>query len=455
MMQAMQQHHEATSIRRAASAGDYLTVHGGRPLVGEVSIRGAKNSLPKVMVATLLTSEPCVIRNVAAIQDVDVVSEMLTALGGTVAETAPGTLTISMAGLEQPELGAMKPFAGRSRIPMLFCGPLLARFGEAEVPGLGGCRIGPRPVNFHINALKSFGAAAHTSKELTFLRAPKLAGCKIRLDYPSVGATEQVLLTAVLAEGVTELSNAAIEPEIVDLVCVLQKMGAIISLDNNRVITVVGVPRLGGFDHAVMPDRLEAASWACAAAATDGKIFVRHARQLDMITFLNKFRQIGGEFEIGSDGIEFWRGKAGLRSTVIETDVHPGFMTDWQQPFLIALTQAEGVSVVHETVYEDRFGYITALNEMGAQIQLYRECLGGIACRFGQQNHLHSAVIAGPRKLTAANITIPDLRAGFTYVIAALAAQGTSNVFNVGIIRRGYEDFFNKLRALGAGIETP
>jgi UDP-N-acetylglucosamine 1-carboxyvinyltransferase len=279
-----------------------------------------------------------------------------------------------------------------------------------------------------------------------------LAGCKTSLEYPSVGATEQVLLSAVLAEGVTELSNAAVEPEIIDLIAVLQKMGAIISVDTDRQITVIGVERLRGFDHAAMPDRLEVASWACAAAATGGRVFVRNARQLDMMTFLNKYRQIGGDFEVSEEGIAFWRAGDFLHSIALETDVHPGFMTDWQQPFVVALTQAAGVSVVHETVYEDRFGYVSALNQMGAQIQLYRECLGSRHCRFGQRNYLHSAVVVGPIRLRAAETTVPDLRGGFSYVIAALVAEGVSTIRNARVIWRGYEDFSSKLQGLGAEV---
>jgi len=256
----------------------------------------------------------------------------------------------------------------------------------------------------------------------------------------------------VLAEGVTELSNAAVEPEIMDLIMVLQKMGAIISVDVDRVIKIVGVKQLRGFDHTAIPDRLEAASWACAAVATNGRIYVRNAQQFPMMTFLNRFRQIGGDFRVDEHGIEFWRAGGRLRSTAVETDVYPGFSTDYQQPFVIALTQADGVSIVHETVYEDRFGYVDALQRMGAQIQLYRECLGGLRCRFGQRNYKHSAVIVGPTRLRGADIEIPDLRAGFSYLIAALAAEGESRIANTRIIERGYENITAKLLALGADL---
>lgn len=429
-----------------------MLLRGGRPLEGEVTLRGAKNALPKIMVASLLTKERCTLRNVAKIADVAIISDMIRALGGEVTSPEPGVLELCARDIAPMQRSVLKEFSGKSRIPILTCGPLLARFGSAPVPSLGGCRIGSRPVDFHVRALQEMGAELHDPEHDTYLTCERLQGNKIRLDYPSVGATEQVILASVRAEGVTELSNAANEPEIMDLIMVLQKMGAIISVDVDRVITIVGVRELRGFDHAAMPDRLEAASWASAAIATGGRIFVRNAKQFHMMTFLNRYRQIGGDFRVRDEGIEFWRAGERLRSTALETDVHPGFTTDYQQPFVIALTQAEGVSIVHETVYEQRFGYVEALNRMGAKIQLYRECLGGLKCRFGQRNYKHSAVVVGPTPLHGAEIEIPDLRAGFSYVIAALAAEGESRVTNTQLIERGYENLVEKLRGLGAEI---
>ena len=270
------------------------------------------------------------------------------------------------------------------------------------------------------------------------IRAPRrLQGTKIALPYPSVGATEQLLLTAVRAEGITELANAAIEPEIMDLINVLQKMGAIISVDTDRVIRIEGVDRLVGFQHTALSDRIEAASWASAALATGGDIYVRGATQPEMTTFLNTFRKVGGEFAIDDDGIRFFHPGGDLRSITLETDVHPGFMTDWQQPLVVALTQAKGLSIVHETVYENRFGFTDALVGMGATIQVYKECLGGRPCRFGQRNFYHSAVISGPTPLSAADIEVPDLRGGFSHLIAALTAKGTSSVRGISLIDRG------------------
>lgn len=432
---------------------DTVEIVGGKPLNGEVTLRGAKNTVAKNMVAALLTDEPSEINDIARVEDVDIVAGIIKALGGQV-EFGDHSLKITAEKIKLPPARELLVFGKKSRIPPLFCGPMLARTGEAIIPMPGGCNIGLRPINFHLEALRSLGATIEERDEHFYLKADKLVGAKIHLDYPSVGATEQVLISSVLAEGITELSNAAVEPEIIDLIAVLQKMGAIISVDTDRVITINGVEKLHGFRHTAFPDRLEAASWACAAVATNGRIMVRHARQLDMMTFLNKFRLIGGEFTIKDDGIEFYRGNRGLTSISLETDVHPGFMTDWQQPFVVLLTQADGTSVVHETVYENRFGYTEALNQMGAQIQLYPQCLGGRECRFHGGNHLHSATITGPTPLHGAEITIPDLRAGFSYVIGALVAEGTSKIHNYKLLNRGYEDLTEKLLSLGAEITS-
>ncbi|MGO2037655.1 MAG: UDP-N-acetylglucosamine 1-carboxyvinyltransferase, partial [Brevibacterium sp.] len=325
--------------------------------------------------------------------------------------------------------------------------------GQAFIPDLGGCHIGDRPINFHLDVLRKFGAEVDKTPGGIMLQAKsRLQGTKVELPYPSVGATEQVLLTAVRAEGVTELRNAAIEPEIMDLIALLQKMGAIITVDTDRVVRIEGVESLRGFIHRALPDRNETASWASAALATGGDIFVAGASQPELITFLNIFRKIGGEFEVEESGIRFRHPGGRLTSFALETDVHPGFMTDWQQPLVVAMTQAEGLSIIHETVYENRFGFTEALRDMGAKIQLYRECLGGTPCRFGRRNYQHSAVVSGPTELKGTRIDVPDLRGGFSHLIAALAAQGTSEVHGIELINRGYENFLDKLIGLGAEV---
>ncbi|HAE74687.1 MAG TPA: UDP-N-acetylglucosamine 1-carboxyvinyltransferase [Candidatus Aquiluna sp.] len=432
-----------------------IRIEGGNQQKAGVDLKGAKNLVTKAMVAALLGETPSTLLDVPHISDVEVVERLLNLHGVTIThDPKTGDMTLDPSNVEQARIVDIDAHAGSSRIPILFCGPLLHRLGEAFIPGLGGCEIGDRPVDFHFDVLRQFGAVIEKLPTGTRLSAPDgLVAAKINLPYPSVGATEQVLLSATTAKGLTELRGAAIEPEIIDLIAILQKMGAIISVDTDRVIRIEGVKQLKGYTHKALFDRNEAASWAAAALATKGDIFVGGAKQIEMMTFLNTYRKVGGEFEIEPAGIRFYHPGSELQPVVIETDVHPGFMTDWQQPLVVALTQAQGLSIVHETVYENRFGFTEALNKMGAQIQIYRECLGGNPCRFGQRNFNHSAVISGPTPLRGADIRVPDLRGGFSHVVAALAAEGTSNVSNVQLISRGYERFIDKLQDLGADFQ--
>jgi UDP-N-acetylglucosamine 1-carboxyvinyltransferase len=444
----------ATTGGRKAGEGEILAIRGGRPLRGTVQVLGAKNLVTKAMVAALLGESPSTLRDVPEISDVAVVRSLLEVHGVRVVEDERGTLVLDPRDVESAHFEEIDAHAGASRIPILFCGPLLHRLGQAFIPDLGGCRIGDRPIDFHLDALRKFGAVVEKLPSGIRLSAPRgLHGANIHLPYPSVGATEQVLLTAVRAEGITELRNAAIEPEIMDLIAVLQKMGAIISYEPNRVILIEGVPKLQGYDHRAIFDRNEAASWASAAIATDGEIFVAGARQQEMLTFLNVLRKIGADFDVREDGIMFRRG-GDLRGVMVETDVHPGFMTDWQQPLIVALTQANGRSIVHETVYENRFGFTNALVQMGADITVHPHGLQEGPRRVPRRNLEQAAVITGPTPLRAADITVPDLRGGYSHVIAALTAEGESTVRNIGIIRRGYADFLDKLAALGADFDV-
>ncbi|PZE28978.1 MULTISPECIES: UDP-N-acetylglucosamine 1-carboxyvinyltransferase [unclassified Curtobacterium] len=448
-------------VQDAAAAGarvglksDEIVIRGGKPLVGRIEVRGAKNLATKAMVAALLGDTPSILRDVPDISDVKVVRGLLEVHGVRISDPARGELILDPSNVESAHFAEIDAHAGSSRIPILFCGPLLHKLGEAFIPDLGGCRIGDRPIDFHLDALRAMGAVVDKQVAGIHLEAPNgLKGANIELPYPSVGATEQVLLSAVLAEGVTELRNAAIEPEIMDLIAILQKMGAVVSVEPNRTIFIEGVEKLRGYTHRAINDRNEAASWAAAALATNGDIFVEGAKQQDLMTFLNVFRKVGGGFDIQEDGIRFYREVEVLKPVVIETDVHPGFMTDWQQPLVVALTQAEGRSVVHETVYENRFGFTDALNEMGADIVVHKEGLPGHDRRVARRPFEQAAVITGPTPLHGANVRVPDLRGGFSHLIAALTASGESHITNVGIISRGYEHFIPKLRKLGADFD--
>ncbi|MBM4158354.1 MAG: UDP-N-acetylglucosamine 1-carboxyvinyltransferase [Ignavibacteria bacterium] len=425
-------------------------IRGGKPLHGKVKVSGAKNSVTKLLVASLLTDKKCVLMNSPnKISDLSVTNDICSILGSKIV-LQNDKLTVSTPKIKNfviPEYLGTK-----NRISILMAGPLLHRTGKAEIPIPGGCRIGSRPVNFHIEGLKKLGCKVKIKGNYYEIFAEKLTGANIHLDYPSVGATENLIISSSLAKGRTIITNAAVEPEIIDLIKFLQKMGAIIEMSTDRKITIEGVEKLNGASHYVIPDRNQAASFACAGIASKGDIIVENARQDDLITFLNTVRKIGGGFEVLDNGIRFFY-NGPLNSIAVETDVHPGFMTDWQQPFVIMLTQANGISIIHETVYEKRFGYVEELKKMGAEIELYNKCLGSIQCRFRNSQYFHSAVVKGPAQLHGAEIQIPDLRAGFSYLIAGVIARGETVIDGAVYIDRGYENIDRKLKFLGADIK--
>ncbi|HET7036737.1 MAG TPA: UDP-N-acetylglucosamine 1-carboxyvinyltransferase [Thermomicrobiaceae bacterium] len=431
----------------------YYAIEGGKPLCGHVRVSGAKNAATKEIVASLLTDEPVILQNVPRIGDIAVTLDVCASVGLASAwdSERPDTLRLATPAIRSPEVPLS--FSGLNRIPILLLGPLLHRHGEAVVPMLGGDDIGQRPVDFHVRALEALGARVRFEDGRYIASADQLQGAVIELPYPSVGATENALFAAVLARGTTLIKNAAVEPEILDEIMLLQKMGAIIFVDTDRTLVIEGVDRLHGARHTVINDRNEAASFAIAGIITGGEVLVEGAEQAHMLTFLNKLRQVGAGFEVEPEGIRFFHPGQPLAPIALETDVHPGFMTDWQQPFVMLMTQANGLSVVHETVYENRFGYTEALVAMGAEIQLFRQCLGEKACRFKSRDFAHSCVIKGPTPLRAADITIPDLRAGFSYLIAAAVAGGVSRISGLEYVARGYSNILEKFQSLGAEIE--
>lgn len=436
---------------------DILKIKGGKPLEGKVRAAGAKNAITKLLVASLLSDKRCTFYNVPNIAEVEVTVDLCKEIGSIIHwDRKEGVLEIVTKDLKTAYVP--QRFSGSNRIPILMIGALLGRTDEdIIVPTAGGCKIGKRPIDFHIVALEKLGATIEyreMRKEGAYLaRAHQgLKGTLIQLPFPSVGATENTILAATRAKGTTVIKNAAIEPEIIDLILFLQKLGVCIGVDSDRTIHIHQATQFFDVEHHVITDRIEAASLALAGISTQGRVLVEGAQQQHMITFLNKLREVGGGFEVKKEGIEFfYKGpfKAGVH---IETDVHPGFLTDWQQPFVVLLTQAHGSSVVHETIYENRFGYTEALKKMGADIEVFTQCLGNKHCRFAGHNFHHSIVVKGPTPFVSKDITIPDLRAGFAYVLAALLAPETSTISGLHYLDRGYEQIDEKLSALGADV---
>ncbi len=437
---------------------EVLKIQGGIPLKGHVRAAGAKNAITKLLVASLLSDKPCHFYNVPSIGDVEVTVSLCQEIGMQVSwDREKGEMHVVTKELKTSYIP--QRFSGSNRIPILMMGALLGRTDEdIIVPVAGGCDLGQRPVDFHISALESLGASVEyrpmKRQGAYFARAHNgLQGNQITLPFPSVGATENTILASVTARGTTVIRNAAMEPEIIDLILFLQKLGANITVDVDRTIRIQGTRRFYEVQHTVLSDRIEAASWGMAAICTKGRVFVEGAQHLHMITFLNKIREVGGAFDVRHNGIEFFYDGPLEGGLHVETDVHPGFMTDWQQPFVVLLTQAAGSSVIHETVYEKRFGYAETLQEMGADITLFKQCLGGKCCRYASKNYAHSMIVKGPSPLTAREISVPDLRAGFAYVMAACLASGQSVISGVQFLDRGYENLAGKLAGLGVQIE--
>lgn len=417
------------------------------PLLGDVEVSGSKNAVTKHMVAALLADGPSRILNSPRVGDVDITSGMLKSLGAGV-EVDDDAISVDPTSLE----GSRVPvsYSGVNRIPILLVAPLLHKIGEAFIPLVGGDKIGIRPIDLHAMALRALGAEVFVTEEGLEAKALNLHGARIRLPFPSVGATETVLMTAALTEGRTILENAAIEPEVVELALFLQRMGARVELRPDRRFVVEGVEKLNGATHRLGGDRIEAFSYLVAGLATGGKVRVSGCTQGRLVTAITVLQRMGARFEITDDTIS--AEADGLRGLALQTSPHPGFMTDWHPPLVVLFTQADGMSVMHETVFEDRLGYVDALRSMGAEIEVFDQCLAGEACRFHETQYRHSAVVRGLCRLHGADVEIPDVRGGFAYLIAAAAASGSSKLNGVHHLERGYDRPLEKFSQLGLTI---
>lgn len=433
-----------------------IKIIGGKPLKGgAIDVSGSSNQVTKCIIASLLTDEDIIIKDAPLVDERLNVEALVKRLGANVEHLDDETIRINSKNLNCHDIP--KEICEQNRISILTVGPLLHRFKKVRIYGaLGGDKIGKRPVNFHLNALKQMGAVVEEDGNYYNISVGDegLSGAHIVLPFPSVMTTENILISAAKANGRTIIENAAIEPEVFELAKMLQKMGADIRFTPNRTILVQGQPTLKGCELRCMIDRNHAVSFALAALATGGDVLLRKVTHESVFSFINFIQGMGAKFKINSEGLYVEApNKNAFKSAHIEVDVHPGFMTDWQQPFMVLFTQASGMSILHETVFENRLGYTDFLNEMGAQITLTNACLGETPCRFKNRNFVHSAMVHGPTPLEGRDFVLPtDIRAGKCLVIAGLVAQGTTNLENVKELSRKYDNLVPKLQQMGADI---
>ncbi len=410
-----------------------IIVKKSAPLRGTVKIDGAKNAVLPIIAATLLAEGKSVLKGVPNLRDVHVISDLLRHLGAEV--TYEGTtLTVDASNITTCE--APYELVRKMRASFLVMGPLLARFNHTKISMPGGCAIGTRPIDLHLKGFKSLGAEVEMDHGFVEAKTEKLTGNKLYLDFPSVGATENIMMAAALAEGTTIIENAAEEPEIVDLANFLNEMGANVKGAGTNTIKIKGVESLKGAEHTVIPDRIEAATYMVAAAMTKGDITVENVLMEHLKPIIAKLRETGCEIIEMENAVRVI-GPEVLKPIDIKTLPHPGFPTDVQAQFMAMLTIANGTAVVIETVFENRFMHVAEFNRMGADIKIEGR----------------SAIVNGVDKLYGAKVNATDLRAGAALILCGLIAEGETQIGEIYHIQRGYVDIDKKIRALGGNIE--
>lgn len=413
-----------------------LIVKGGNRLVGAVKTSGAKNAVLPIIAASILGTTPSHLDEVPMLEDVHTISEVLKCLGLSV-ECSPEKNVLDIDSTEITSYEAPYELVRTMRASFLVMGPLLARIGKARISMPGGCAIGARPIDIHLKGFEALGVKIEQGHGYIEASAPEgLKGTSIYFDFPSVGATENIMMAASLAEGTTILENAAEEPEIVDLANYLNKMGAKIRGAGTDTIRIEGVDKLHGADYTIIPDRIEAGTYMIAAAMTGGDVVVENVLPEHQKPLIAKLREAGAVVEEDIDKVRVI-GKNPLKAVSIKTLPYPGFPTDMQAQMMAMMVIAEGRSKVTETVFENRFMHVVELNRMGAQIS----------------TEGRSAVIDGPCKLTGCDVRATDLRAGAAMILAGLVAEGTTRIGDLHHIDRGYENIVAKLKKLGADIE--
>lgn len=431
-------------------------IHGGRPLKGSVRVGGAKNASYKIMIAALMADSPSRLLNFSHISDVELVAQMINSLGATAELMGERAYLVDPAGLDHDSLDS--DYGRASRASTMFIPSLLHRFGQAIVPYPGGDKIGKRPLERHFAGLRALGAAVTANGDLIKVSAEQLHGAHYTFPKNTHTGTETLIMAAVKAQGTTVLENAAEETEVDDLIKFLNSMGGKIKRTSPRTIEIHGVDRLEGSIHKIMPDQNQVISFACAALATQGDIIVENTRTQDLLAFLNKLDEIGGGYELGEYGIRFYY-KQPLQATELVTKPHPGFKTDWQPLWTLLMTQAQGQSLVHETVSQNRFQYSQALNQMGAEIELFNpevdnpQEVYNFNLEDTRTEAKHAARIQGPTTLRGGEFEVNDLRHGATLILAGLMADGETMLKDPqNQIDRGYENLAEQFQAMGGDI---
>jgi UDP-N-acetylglucosamine 1-carboxyvinyltransferase len=410
-----------------------LLIEGGSRLVGRVPISGSKNAVLPILAACLLTEEECRLKNVPRIEDVSTMVGLLMGMGVQIRHLDPQQLQVNAERLARSEV--LAAMASRMRASFLLMGPLLARRGEARVAKPGGDDIGMRRVEQHLRGLRLMGASVVLEGGEYIARADRLKGATIHLDMPTVTGTENLMMAAATADGTTTLHNAAREPHVVDLAMFLGKMGARIHGIGTDILQIEGVPELSGATHRVIPDNIEAGTYAFAIAATGGEAVLEDVETADLQAMMLKLREAGVDVEDQTHSL--WvKGNSQLQPVDVTTWPHPGFPTDLQAPFVSLMTQAHGHCVVSEAVFENRFQHVPELRKLGADVHVEGR----------------SALVSGPSALHGGAVTVPDIRSGAALVVAALCAEGTTVLHNIYHLDRGYQELVGKLEGLGAHI---
>ena len=414
---------------------DSIIIDGGTVLEGAVALGGSKNAALPVLISSLLTADKCCYARVPALRDVRTTLRLLSRLGVTIGRDVVADGRMELTADKVHELEAPYELVKTMRASFLVLGPLLARFGEARVSTPGGCAIGSRPVDLHLEGLERMGARIRQDHGYIDARAGELRGAVIPLAFPSVGATENLMMAATLARGETVIRNAAREPEIAELAGVLAKMGARVSGAGGAEIRIEGVSELRGISHEMSPDRIEAGTFMVGAALTGGNVLIEDARAGDLEAFTAKLRETGARVVEEEGGVRI-TGNGRLRSTDVATEPYPGFPTDLQAQMMVLMTVADGASVITENIFENRFMHVQELNRMGARITLDG----------------NRATVRGVTELSGAPVMATDLRASVSLVLAGLVASGVTEVARVYHLDRGYENIEGKLAGLGADI---